>query len=416
MLKLDENYKKWATDTQWECYKAYCEQGTIRKAAEVIGIKHQNVHTYIAAMKRKAEMHGYSPEHDLKHPVPDSMLIEKMTIQRDGDGKLQRYWAKTVTNAKTLEDNIHLLVEGILQGVQGIPEIPDVLHEAVNHDVIPWIQIGDAHLGMLAYKAEVGKNFDLKIAVKDLCMAFSMFIDELGYCERLVINDLGDFTHYENLIGVTERSGHKLDCDNRYSKMITVYGNLMRFMVDKCLEKANYVDVIINQGNHSEKNDLWMAATLRQMYQNNSRVWVADNRKVFIPYRMGNVLCVSHHGHKCKADRMPQVIATDFSKHFGECGYVYADMGHIHTKTLAKEYGKVTVESWNNLATMDGYAHDHGWRSKPSINAVFRSKRYGEVGRRTLPLAEVRDRLELSGLDFTKVYSDLPISEEIRIV
>jgi hypothetical protein len=45
------------------------------------------------------------------------------------------------------------------------------------------------------------------------------------------------------------------------------------------------------------------------------------------------------------------------------------------------------------LAANDKYAHDGGWRSSKSISVVLRSRTYGEIGRRTLGIAEIRDRL-----------------------
>jgi hypothetical protein len=44
-------------------------------------------------------------------------------------------------------------------------------------DIIPWLNIGDAHIGMLAHKDEVGQNFDLKIAKTELLQAAFDLID-----------------------------------------------------------------------------------------------------------------------------------------------------------------------------------------------------------------------------------------------
>jgi hypothetical protein len=51
-------------------------------------------------------------------------------------------------------------------------------------------------------------------------------------------------------------------------------------------------------------------------------------------------------------------------------------------------------ESWNQLAAPDKYAHDGGWRSRQCLSVVERSKTYGEVGRRTIPIARVKDMLD----------------------
>ena len=41
-------------------------------------------------------------------------------------------------------------------------------------DAIPWTQIGDEHIGMLANAAKVGENFDVKIAKSKIRAAFGI--------------------------------------------------------------------------------------------------------------------------------------------------------------------------------------------------------------------------------------------------
>jgi hypothetical protein len=71
---------------------------------------------------------------------------------------------------------------------------------------------------------------------------------------------------------------------------------------------------------------------------------------------------------------------------------------------VVKEHPGVVVESFNNLAAMDKYAFDNGYRSKRSMTTILRSRRYGEIGRRTLPIQEVRERLNRAiGFEIPKV-------------
>jgi hypothetical protein len=307
------------------------------------------------------------------------------------DQKPKLQWVKTaIDEQKYLE----ILKEAAQSFAQEIP--PLTVEESpldYQSDIIPWIQIGDAHLGLLSHKNEVGENFDLKIAESELCKAISILIDELPNCERIVINDLGDFTHYENFTATTEASGHLLDYDSRFTKMIKVYSRVMRFIVEKALTKSKNVDVIINQGNHSRTNDIWMAELLRVAYGHTNRVHVLNNDSVFIAYRMGKTLVMTHHSDKCKPARLADVMVTDFRKDYGETEFHYIDIGHVHHAQVMKEYPSIIVESFNHLAAMDRYAHDNGWRNRKSITVILRSKTYGEIGRRLLPIQEVRDRL-----------------------
>ena len=58
------------------------------------------------------------------------------------------------------------------------------------------------------------------------------------------------------------------------------------------------------------------------------------------------------------------------------------------------EHPSIVIESFNQLATSDKYAHEGGWRSRSCLTVVYRSKTYGEVGREILPLERVRDIIE----------------------
>jgi len=70
---------------------------------------------------------------------------------------------------------------------------------------------------------------------------------------------------------------------------------------------------------------------------------------------------------------------------------------------VMKEHPGVFIESFNHLASLDKWAHDIGYRNRKSMTVVLRSKKYGEVGRRVLPIKEVRDRLNsATGSQVTK--------------
>ena len=336
-----------------------------------------------------ATLHGINPEHDLTHAVPAPLVLKGTSTLYGEDGKPKLQWVKTRVDQELMDKLFAEYAKAFLEGLAPLPEIA-APKEELDTDIIPWFQIGDAHVGMLAHSNEVGHNFDLKIAERELLVAMQELIDRTPNCERCVIQDLGDMSHYQDFTAKSE-SGHDFDFDSRYPKMIEVCARIMRFIVDKALAKFKFVDVIINQGNHSRSNDVWMRTFLIHVYKDNPRLHVLDNSSVFIPYRMGNTFVMCHHGDKCKPDRLIGVMSTDFSADWGETTYRYIDIGHIHHRMQAKETAGVTVESWNQLAPGDKNAHDGGWRSRACLTAVLRSKTYGEKGRITISAEEVKD-------------------------
>lgn len=388
---VDPGLYEFCTVAQLEKLEAIDKHGGVRAAARALGIRHNAVGAALAAVKRKAAVRGHAPDHDMTRTVPDPFVVKGVSTYYDKEGKPSGQWVKSQLAQEQYNEMVKAAIGEFLADV---PQLPVALAPLdFQADIIPWIQIGDAHIGMLAHAAEANENFDLKIAEHELCGAIAILIDEMPNCERIVVNDLGDFTHYDNLTATTAASGHALDADGRHPKMLRVYSRIMRFIVDRVLAKAKFVDVIINQGNHSRINDFWMRELLTVAYGHTGRVNVLDNDNVFIAYRMGNTLVMVHHSDKCPPARLVGVMTTDFRKDFGETEFHLIDTGHVHHHFVSKEHPSVVIESWNHLAANDKWAHEAGYRSRKAITVVLRSRTYGDVGRRVLPIEEVRDKL-----------------------
>jgi hypothetical protein len=389
--EIDPGIFEYASESQRVKLEAVAAHGGIRGAARALGLSYGAVHAAVECAKKNAALKGYAPAYDMRKPVPDPFVVRGVSTYYNKEGKASGQWVKS----QLAQEQYNEMVKGAIAAfIEDVPQLPVATAPLdFQTDIIPWIQIGDAHLGMLAHAAETTENFDLKIAESELCGAIALLIDEMPNCERIVINDLGDFTHYDNMAAVTAASGHPLDADGRISKMLRVYSRTMRFIVERVLTKAAHVDVIVNQGNHSRVNDLWMRELLTVAYGHTGRVHVLDNDSVFVGYRMGNTFVMVHHSDKCPPARLVGVMTTDFRKDFGETEFHLIDVGHVHHHFVSKEHPSVVIESWNHLAANDKWAHEAGYRSRKAITVVLRSRTYGDVGRRVLPIEEIRARL-----------------------
>lgn len=375
------------TDTQRRTILAVIEHGGDCKAASLALGRNPGYASELAIrVKRKAAtQHGFAPEAGLNHPVAEGFQLSGYShFTKTIHG--EPIWLKTKRAEYDYWEGIRAAIENIK------PVDPDILAapEEPQSDIVPWLQIGDAHIGMLACEAETGANFDVSIGKAEICAAAAALIDEAPECERMVINDLGDGTHYETFRAMTEASGHAVDFDTRYWKMVDAYLEISEFICERALRKAQTVDLIYNQGNHSRSNDSWMAAHMRSLHRNNPRVNVLRNESPFIAYRMGKTLVVVHHGDKAKPEKFRDVVLSDFAIDWGETEFRYLDGGHVH-HSQRKELAGCVFESWNNLAPRDKYAHDGGWRSKQMMTLVLRSRKYGERGRKVMPIELVRD-------------------------
>lgn len=373
-----------------ETLRLYSEYGSVKEAARIAGINRHTFQTRLCTARDKFG-DGATLAENLKNLVATGYEIPAYShLTKTIHG--EPIWVK----ARKAELDYWRAVKEVIETRE--PKAIDIPPPRVNsldgEDIVPWLNIGDAHIGMLAHEGESLANFDLKIAKREILQAAFDLIDLAPDCDTLVINELGDGTHYENMRAETERSGHKLDADGRFYRMIDCYLDIMEAIVEKALHKARSVHLIINQGNHSETNDYWAAIHFRRMYERlgERRVKVLSNTNPFIGYRMGKTFVLVHHGHKAKPETLRQVMSTDYAIDWGEAEFRYIDGGHIHHFS-AKELGGAQWESFNNLAPVDKHAHDGGWRSKQAMTLLLRSRNYGEIGRYKMPIEKVWDRI-----------------------
>jgi len=383
----EDKYPRWVTETQIKYLEAVEEHGSQRAAAKALGVHKNAVWEALDTYKKAAARHGYAPGHFNDGAAP-GFVMGKVTVQR-GPGGVERVWERQSPDAEVTASLIR-------EGVRAFMETPIVTPAFAcpdpSYDVVPWIQIGDAHIGMLAHEAEAGAAFNVQIAEREMCAAFRLLIDQIEPCERIVVNDLGDRDHIENTEKLTARSRVPLDAE-RPRLMIRTSSKVMRFVIDLALTKARNVDVIINQGNHSRFGDLYMNELLTVAYAESGRVNVIDNESVFIGYRMGKTLVMTHHSDRCPVERLAGVMMSDFKQDFAETTFHYIDIGHIHHKTAVKERDGIVIESWNTLARGDKWHKESGYRARQSMSLVFRSRTYGDIGRRTVPIQMVYDAI-----------------------
>jgi hypothetical protein len=400
---LDPDLRQYCnTPRQFEIFDAVIAAGSNRQAAELLGCARTNVDAAINRIKSIASQAGYAPGH-FTNGVAPGYRMGKVTVQRGAGGDVERVWERQIPGWEDFRESLEEFKDALLESVSEYA-LPSIDSEGLDEDIIPWFQIGDAHLGMVAYMMETGSNFDLDIAVRELRAAFKMLLAKAPKAKRCVINDLGDFTHYENFAAQTERGKHQLDVDTRYPKMIRVYARIWRELIELALERYETVDIIINQGNHSRTNDIW-ASTYTELfgeliearYGRSGRVNVLNNDSVYIGYLMGDTFVMVHHSDKCSGEKLVDVMFKDFFEAVKQARHLYIDTGHVHHKHVKKERGVVLLQSWNNLAPNDKHHHDAGYRSRQSMSVAIRSRKYGEIGQHTIPVQMVWDAVAKKG-------------------
>lgn len=353
-----------------------------RHLAEVLGLSMRTI------QERKARLahQGFSPEHGLRAPYPDGFRMGKVTIHRNAAGEIQNTWERMCGDEERRAEIQQIAYQAMLEDLPRLA--PVKLSTAVRKDLLAVYPIGDPHVGMYAWDEESGDNWDLKIAEQVHCDAMHLLVQSTPATHTAVVVNLGDLYHYDGLVAKTPQSGHALDADGRYAKMIRVGVKIMRRCVASALLKHQHVHVINAPGNHDETGAMWLSVALSIAYENEPRVTVDLNPSVFAYYRWHKVLLGVHHGHSCKPAALAGVMAADRAKDWGETEHRHWLMGHIHHESK-KEFPGVMVESFGTLAAKDAYAAKGGWRSNRTIQGIVYHQEHGEVARTKVSAAMV---------------------------
>lgn len=340
-------------------------------------------HTFIIPAEQEADpvlaaRRGWAPEHQMVHPVAPGYAVKGTSTLYGDDGSVRAQWVKTTADQLAQQEAIEAAV---LAMSSQLPRVaPRKASGVWSTDLLTAYPIGDPHIGMYSWAAETGEDWDLELARKVHCSAMDALVQAAPATEQAIIANLGDALHYDSMEAKTPRSGHMLDADGRYAKVIDVAVMTIRQCIESALAKHKFVHVVNVRGNHDETGAMWLARLLAIAYEREPRVTVDVTPSVFNYYRWGKVLIGMHHGHSCKPDKLPGVMAADRASDWGECSWRYWWQGHIHHESK-KEYPGVSVESFNTLAAKDAYANDGGWRSGRTMQAIVLHREHGEVAR-----------------------------------
>jgi len=319
--------------------------------------------------------------------VSSGEILKGSSTLYDEDGNIKLQWVKTDVEKESQTEALRELVENLIEELPKFKKKP-FEKSFTSKDLMAIYPLGDPHVGMKAYKDEAGDDWDLKTAQEVFCGVFDRLVKTAPSCDQAVIVNLGDFFHRDNVAGVTERHRHNLDTDGNYIMMVDTGIKIMIQMINSALEHHKSVKVINIIGNHDDTGAMFLQAALKHMYEHEPRVDVDCTASVFQYFQHGSSFFGVHHGHTCKADKLPLVMATDKPKEWGQSEYRYWLTGHIHHDTR-KEYSGCTVESFRTLAAKDAYAYSGGYRAGQDSKALVIHKDYGEVERHTINIAQI---------------------------
>jgi hypothetical protein len=376
---IDPELRAFATVRELEYIEAWEKHGSQRKAAEALGVSKSSLDDAIGKLRRRAALQGYSPKHDMTKVVPDGFKVKGVSTLYDKDGKLAAQWIKSSADQERQAEMMREAIAAMSEDIPRLMALPEPA-KAGNAALCNCYVITDFHLGMLSWKEETGASWDVQIAEKMLLDWFAQAIAQAPDSETAVFAQLGDFLHADSPEPLTPASGHVLDVDSRFPRVVRSAIRVLRKVIDMLLAKHQKLHVIFADANHDPKAQLWQREWFAVLYENEPRITVDTSPSPYNCFEWGSVALFFHHGHKRKVANVSEVFAAQFREVYGRTKYAYAHLGHLHHIDV-KENNLMIVEQHRTLAAADAYGSRGGHVAGREAQVISYHRDFGEVSR-----------------------------------
>ena len=391
-FELDESWREFATDRQWELLTAWGKHGSRDGAASALGVAPSTLQAAKNAVESRAARRGYAPSYEYTDPVPPGFRLRGERILYDADGNVRLKWVKSAADLERQQEIVDAFIAAMSDQIPRVEAKPLTVEQKGQLDAALCVAypVGDHHFGMLAWDKETGDDWDLTLAEDALNKAMDYLTAASPPAGRGLLVFLGDYMHYDGFIPQTARSKNFLDSDSRFPKMVRGGIRAMRYAVSAALARHEYVDLIIEIGNHDDASAIWLMELMAVAYENEPRVTVNTSPMRMHYHRFGRNLIGVTHGDQVKMQDMPLLMAVDRRKDWGETKHRFVWTGHWHRgkqqqlPVTATDVGGVSCECFRILAPPDAWAAGMGYRSIRNMHSIVLHREYGEVSRHTV--------------------------------
>lgn len=371
-----------ATEIQRKYIAAIRQHGTGRKAAKALGLHISTVNDSIAGLKRRVALSNGGNQQ--LAAVPDPYYVKGTSTLLDSDGNTKLTWVKTAVDYDHMQSLQREFVKELCAGIEPAAPIPPPKKFEAD-DLMVGYPLGDHHFGMLAWGKETGDDWDTKLAKEQLQAATEYLVQRSPSSRTALFCNLGDLLHTDNRTNRTPASGHILDVDSRYARIIRFAAYGMCTSIEQLLRKHETVKVVNVPGNHDPDSASWVALVMEAYFRNNPRVIVETSPTKMLFHRFGLNMIAMTHGDTMKLMQIPGIMANLQPKMWGESTYRVCWTGHVHNKVTmnAKEYAGADVEAFGVLPPSDAYAASMGYCSLRRMQSIALHIDGGELSRQT---------------------------------
>ena len=369
------------TDKQLEIVRVV-EDNNFSKAAasRQLDVDRSYVSRVYQSVKALAEQAGFSPENDQTRPVANQQYADRVSTLYDDAGNIKQQWVIAKSSKEQRELALLDALQTLAHDFKGASNASKTVSDNKHEDLLSVYPIGDLHAGMYSWFEETGIDYNSDIAEQKLIESMDRLIQVTPNTKTAVVLNLGDILHSDTKENQTARSKNPLDVDTRWARVVEVAVRAMRRCIDNTLEKHDEVVVRNCIGNHDEHSSQMLGIALRLYYENDPRVTIDTTPRTFWYYKFGKCLLGSTHGDGVKPNDLPNIMASDVPKLWGDTEHRHWLIGHVHHRRLTEYHGTI-VESFRAICPRDAWHDRMGYRAGIDLQAIVYHNEYGEVER-----------------------------------
>lgn len=362
---------------------SYADSGSIHATSRDLGMHRRRVRSALKSLGLLSPSARPVLEPATGQHVSGVSTLVRLT--NDPDGKVLQ-WVKTSGDQSSKVQAFSEAIEAISRQIVSYPAtVPPAL---VSDDLMCVIPIGDPHIGMLSWAAETGADWNLEIAERVIVSAVGLAVGLAPAAGKCLLINLGDYFHSDSQANRTAKSGHQLDVDGRWAKIIECGIRIQTRIIDLCLAKFGVVEMVNVRGNHDDHSSILLDHTISAYYRDEPRVVVNISPRQHRFFEFGSCLIGTHHGHLAKAESLVLLAAAQEPQLWGRTKYRRIYCGHVHHDRL-REFPGCVVETFNTLAARDAYAAGAAYFSARDLKVDTWHISRGLINRSTVDIAHI---------------------------
>jgi hypothetical protein len=228
------------------------------------------------------------------------------------------------------------------------------------------VDLVDAHFGKLAWAAETGQDYDLKIAESLYRNAVSAILRRLeGFQVGQFLLPIGsDFLHVDSALNQTA-GGTPQDVDGRLTKILET-ASIAVISAIEAMAAVAPVRAVYVPGNHDRVMSYTLCREIAAWFRNHPNVEVDKSPTARKYHRFHKILIGLTHGSEERHSSLPTIMATERPHDWAASLVREWHIGHLHKSrrvdhTAADTIDGVVVRTLRSLSAVDAWHYRRGY-------------------------------------------------------